>query len=159
MVDLLVDHGVDPNKADGNGFCPLLYRMLDTGPRKAISMELLAKGASPGGTNKNGTTPLHRVREADVAKLLIERGANVNAVDNQGGTPLHVAATRGSLDVAKVLIAAGAKNLRNKQNQLPIDLARSSSGNDPAGLTARAELLAELSRLLVPAIRCSRVPG
>src|SRR6266851_8314619 len=85
-------------------------------------------------------------------------GANVNAVDNQGGTPLHVAATRGSLDVAKVLIAAGAKNLRNKQNQLPIDLARSSSGNDPAGLTARAELLAELSRLLVPAIRCSRVP-
>ena len=155
MVDLLIDHRVDPNKADKNGYCPLLWSVWDTAPTrngKAVSIELLAKGATVSCTNRSGFTPLHLVRDPDLTKLLIERGADVNALDNGGFTPLHQAAGRGSLDVVRTLITAGAKNLRSKQNQLPIDLARASSGKDPAGSATRAELIDVLSRLPVPAV-------
>jgi ankyrin repeat protein len=154
MVDLLVDHGVDPNKADKNGWCPLVWsvgRSSGTKDFKAVSIELIAKGAKVNCANRNGMTALHFVRDPEITKLLIDHGADVNALDNGGFTPLHQAAAKGDLEVARILISAGAKNLRGKQNQLPIDLARAPSNNDPATLAMRPQLIEMLSRLPVPA--------
>ena len=36
-----------------------------------------------------GSTALHRARECELIKLLIDLGANVNATDCDGNTPLH----------------------------------------------------------------------
>jgi ankyrin repeat protein len=154
MVDLLVDHGVDPNRADKNGWCPLVWsvgRSSGTKDFKAVSIELIAKSAKVNCANRNGMIALHFARDPEISKLLIDHGADVNALDNGGFTPLHQAAARGDLEIVKMLIDAGAKNLRGKQNQLPIDLARASVGGDRAVSDARAEVLETLSRLPVPA--------
>jgi len=62
-----------------------------------------------------------------VARYLLEVGhANVNAQSTNGNTPLHVAATTGHVDLAHLLLGAGArKNVGNRAGQLPADLARS----------------------------------
>ena len=48
---------------------------------------------------------LHHVKNAEIAKLLIENGANVNAKDVFGYAPLHY--TRNA-DIAKLLVDNGA---------------------------------------------------
>jgi ankyrin repeat protein len=57
-------------------------------------------------------------------RVLISSGATVDAQDETGNTPLHEAARRDNLEVVEALLAAGAtKNLQNKHNQTPADLA------------------------------------
>ena len=47
--------------------------------------------------------------QKEMVQLLIEAGGNVNAEDNDKMTPLMMASFRGHLDVARLLIEAGAR--------------------------------------------------
>lgn len=49
-----------------------------------------------------------RVKALEVVRLLIERGADVNASDANGRRPIHQAVAAGLLDVAELLLKAGA---------------------------------------------------
>ena len=77
---------------------------------------LLSLGADPGATDGGGHTPLYTVANecttaegASVVRALVARGADVNA---KGGvtrcTPLHMAARRGSVEIAQALLECGA---------------------------------------------------
>ena len=56
--------------------------------------------------------------------LLLDLGANINAVDNEGNNCLHYAVEGNNINLLKKLLVRGAdKTIRNKENQLPIDLA------------------------------------
>jgi ankyrin repeat protein len=55
---------------------------------------------------------------------LIDHGASANARQHGGWTPLHAAAQTGDLEIARVLVAAGADvQTRADNNQTALDLA------------------------------------
>ena len=58
-------------------------------------------------------------------RILLDVGkANVNAKDNGSNTPLHLAASRGHIEAATLLIERGAEiNQINNNNQTPLDSA------------------------------------
>ena len=56
--------------------------------------------------------------------MLIDNGAEVNAKGNYDLTPLHMAASRNSAEVAKLLIDKGAEvNAQDAGGNSPLDLA------------------------------------
>ena len=73
---------------------------------------LLDSKADPLVADNNGRTALHFAcfwKHVSSAKRLIERFADLNAVDEDGHTPLAVAAIRGSVPVAFLLLQNGAR--------------------------------------------------
>jgi hypothetical protein len=57
-------------------------------------------------------------------KLLLERGADPNAKNKDGKTPLHVAAIRGSVDVARLLLQYGVDpNVQDERGRTPLHVA------------------------------------
>ena len=91
---------------------------------------LLEFGADVETKDTGGHNPLYRVangggREDEgraALELLIMHGANVNQVTGVGGmTPLHMAARRGTVAIAEVLLAAGAKvEARDTKGETPL---------------------------------------
>jgi ankyrin repeat protein len=75
--------------------------------------ELLAKGGNPNHFDEGGCTPLHYAAAAGHLKVvdaLLAAGANVNARDDEaaGDTPIGYIAQNCSVQMAQVLIDAGA---------------------------------------------------
>lgn len=67
---------------------------------------------------KDGITPLHYAKGAEVVRWLLTSGANVDATDGDGNTPLYMADEPG---VIELLLAHGAKlNARNNIGQTPL---------------------------------------
>jgi len=90
---------------------------------------LLQLGADPNATDQGGHTPLYSVGNecgpaggGDVVRALAQAGANVNA---QSGvkrcTPLHMAARRGNIAAAEVLLEYGANiEARDSMGETPL---------------------------------------
>jgi ankyrin repeat protein len=109
----------------------------DPARQRETIIQLLAKGADVGETDKNGVTPLHhavRFRSPTAVRTLIERGANVNQVcKRSGSTPLHRAVTTTgaphtagkraeALEIIALLLNAGADPwIKNKTGKTPGD--------------------------------------
>lgn len=75
-----------------------------------------------------GNTPLHLVRYAAMAHILVENGADVNAVNQNGDTPLLVALDIGSHLVAICLLKNRANTeLRNLYGVTPLVVATQKS--------------------------------
>ena len=97
---------------------------------------LLTNGADINAKNNDGVSPIHVAVYPRMAAYLITKGADINLPSSNGDTPLHTfAAEAEGLDVMEVLLKAGANpNLRNRQGQLPIDIATSRKEGDKASL-------------------------
>lgn len=82
---------------------------------------LLDQGADPNAQGEDGNTPLTIAVDDESAEseaimtLLISRGADVNQFGFSGSTPLHMAAARGNVAMARLLIEAGADVNRRKE--------------------------------------------
>jgi uncharacterized protein len=64
-------------------------------------------------------------KDAEVARLLIERGADVNAAQTAGYRPLHQAAVAGREDLVRLLLDASAdKSARCDRGKTPAEYAR-----------------------------------
>ena len=72
----------------------------------AVLRLLIAAGADPRATGRDGNTALHLVQNGAGAQVLVDVGADPNAVNAKGRTPLHEANRE---DLALVLIRAGAR--------------------------------------------------
>jgi ankyrin repeat protein len=113
----------------------------------AVMKILLAVGADPKLTQRNGINPLmaaaglgtkeedttgRRKTQAEAIeaiKLCLESGVDVNAVDSRGQTALHGAAFQGFDDVVQFLAAHGAKlDVKDKQGKTPLDSAKGLAG-------------------------------
>lgn len=99
--------------------------------------------------DRNGCSALHAVSgtaegSPDVAILLISRGANPNLVDYESLCPLHWAAESNNLDVARVLLQAGA-NLAAK-NQTGMTAAMMVEQAKPKNLDSWREMFASFER-------------
>lgn len=127
------------------GTTPLL-RAAKAGDIEVMKI-LLAKGADPKLTTRNGINPLmaaaglgtkeedttgRRKTQAEAVeaiKLCLDAGVDVNAVDSRGQTALHGAAFQGFDDVVQFLVAHGAKlDVKDRQGKTPLDSARGLAG-------------------------------
>ena len=113
VVKCLQDNPSKINLEDDNGNTPLCIatqmRYLD------VVHILLRHSAS---INSSEINPIHQVRDASIARALIEAGGDVHATDNQGNTPLHRAVLIKEISVINVLIEHGANvNLPNSRRE------------------------------------------
>jgi cytohesin len=112
IVNLLLEAGAQVNVIEiKSGNTPLhtavLYDKLN------IVEALLRAGADVNARDKWGSTPLHFAASPGTATALLKAKAKVNAVDSVGRIPLHDAAHRGSDQVVRTLLGAGADVNRN----------------------------------------------
>ena len=129
VVQLLLDLGAEPNKADILGWNPL-YVAAQQGHGDVVQL-LIDKGAEPNkaceGTT-NGWTPLHRAAytgNTHTVNVLLNGGAKPNVADKLQKTPLFLAAIYGHETVIQLLLDRGADpNVSNKNGYTPHLLAR-----------------------------------
>ena len=106
-VRTFLKKGVNVNKADEDGWTPLLWA--SSKGRMVITKLLLNKGANINKAEDCGWTPLHMASRwclPNVVKLLLKKGANVNKADKNGRTPLHWACHLGHVEIVKLLLTA-----------------------------------------------------
>jgi ankyrin repeat protein len=108
-VQLLLQHGADPNHPGGNNALPPLHTVLIDGRDKRMAPLLLDKGADPSAKDREGFAPLFRTTDPEMGRLLIEHKAAVNARDKYGNTPLLRAANSTATNFLAFLVEAGAK--------------------------------------------------
>jgi ankyrin repeat protein len=111
------------------------------------------KVAGPGNSPLSAGTYMQR---ADVVGFLIERGADVNQGDNAGFSPLHLAAANGYVEIARLLLAAGANaHARTGPtggarygNKTPLDLLSQENRRRDDGTIVPPQADAEMAALL-----------
>ena len=145
-LELLHRFGVNLNGVPG-GVPPLVHMMLwsvnPAGPRW-----LLEHGADtnlPWGPD--GETPLHvaaRRWDVSMADLLIQHGADVLRRRSDGCTPHTLAELHGNHDIARTLIAHGAKDELSTLERFAAACARGDSAAAEAFLKAQPGLRTEL---------------
>ncbi len=112
LVNLLLERGADPAAADHQGVTPLY---LAAGRhRHALSIvEALTRAGAPVDVPdcRQRRPLLHacEMEHLDVALHLLDRGASLEATDAEGNTPFRAVAANGYLELAKLLIARGAR--------------------------------------------------
>ena len=100
IVQLLLGHGADVNKAEDNGYIPL-YIAAHQGHAEVAQL-LLGNGADANQAVNTGVTPLYIAAHqchAEVAQLLLDHSADVNQAAMDGTTPLFTAAANGHAEV------------------------------------------------------------
>lgn len=127
------------NQRSGSGNTSLHIAAIN-GNVKAATL-LLEHGANVDACDHNQSTALHRAASSRssgrtlVAGLLLRKGAAMECRDCLGDTPLIVAALRGSIEVARLLINAGA-NL--KASNYPAETALHASAYGDHSVSAEA---------------------
>lgn len=108
----LADHPADLQEYSPDGWTAL--HLAGYFGFASVAVRLLRSGAShtARSVNQQGNTPLHAAiagrRELPVITALLAAGSDAAAVDAQGYTPLHLAASRGDVAVAELLMVCGA---------------------------------------------------
>lgn len=89
-----------------SGFGPLHEAVFDG--RTDIAAFLVAHGADVNAQGVFGDAPLHDVRDAGLARLLLTSGARTDVSSNTLGTPLHAAVMHSEPALVRLLIEHGA---------------------------------------------------
>lgn len=133
---LLLKHGADINASMEDGCAPL-HLAAANGFHQVADL-LLSHGCDVNPVDTiAGRTPLHyAVLSAGTdgtgfVELLLDKGASVDLAAKDGCTALHLAALRGHLEIARLLISRDANvNARDEAGQAPLHLA--AAGWNPA---------------------------
>ena len=84
-------------------------------------------------TNSESENALHvavRWKDTEAVQLLIKEGININQPGDLGHTPLHEACSSGSMEIAKILVEAGADLFALTEGDSAFTLARFSKHDE-----------------------------
>lgn len=116
----LLDEGADPHHI-GQYQRSVLYHVCDKFP--ILTRRLIEAGVDVNQATEWGTTPLMKVKDVAIAKLLIEKGADIHALDESKRSALHCA-SQDNLELTKLLVEAGADvNRVDKNGATPLSFA------------------------------------
>ncbi|KAG4090815.1 ankyrin repeat-containing domain protein [Neocallimastix lanati (nom. inval.)] len=111
MVTLLYRHHANPNIIDNQGYNAL--HLAIHGGYPMLALYLISLGMEVDALDPMERTPLmwaaYLGNSLECARVLIRMGADVNLVDKTKFTALHWAITSRHMDIAKVIIEAGAR--------------------------------------------------
>ena len=151
-VAILLKAGADPDRKDEFGRAVLHNAAADGGP---LLVRVLAEGgADVNVLDDEGQTPLmllnkyrhDQARDLVKAEILLKAGADPRLKSRSGHTVLHAAASGGNLDLARMLVAAGADvNAATEDGRTPLmNLPWGyPDEDDPEAVPLLAELLLE----------------
>lgn len=108
-IKFLVGKGADVNKADSQGWTPLINAARQR--RDDLVKLLIGLGADVNKADKDGMTPLIAAAMRDhmpTVKVLVENGANIEEPGPGGFRPLALAISENKYEAAKALMDAGA---------------------------------------------------
>jgi hypothetical protein len=103
VIQMLLEHGADPNAQGNQDETPLASRM---GKQEIVSL-LLNYSANVNARSEQGSTPLHEASatgQLEIVKLLLDHNADDKARTSDGWTPLHYASRHGWLGVVQLLV-------------------------------------------------------
>ena len=125
-VQLLLNHGAKVNAAGTNGWTALMIAAA-RGHAEVLQL-LLDHGAHVNTRDIYGWTPLMRAafqkHPGAVKKLIEHKSVNINAQDDNGATALHHVASKGFVEIAKILIEHGADTQsKDQQGHTPLMVA------------------------------------
>jgi ankyrin repeat protein len=107
MVDLLLQHGADPNRPGPAGTTALMWAV----PEVEKVRLLVARGANVNARSDTERTPLLVAASfpgtISVLQLLLDRGADLRAQDRGGSTALALAVRSADVDVVRFLVDRG----------------------------------------------------
>lgn len=109
VTRLLLQHGADPGKRDGNGLTAL-HLAVQSGQESLVKL-LLENKVDPNLQDALGRTALFSAVQCEneaVIKLLLESSINVNRKDTFGEIALHVAVEKASENIIGMLLSYGA---------------------------------------------------
>jgi ankyrin repeat protein len=176
LVRMLIEYGADPNAVLAKspsrfGFTVFRLGLAGATPFFLAAMagdadvmrDLVAAGADPGRTTKDGTTPVMvasgigralaetRLTSDDTieaVKLALELGNDVNAANTAGDTALHGAANIRSDAIVRLLAEKGAAlDAKNKRGDTPLIIAEravAAGGAPVLERTSTGDLLRKL---------------
>jgi ankyrin repeat protein len=110
ITSILLQHGAKINVApEDNGLTPLGYACA-LGHSKIVEA-MLARKAEIDTPDKRGFVVLHiaaRGKHPDCVKLLIKHTKRIDAQENEGETPLMISVEDNAINIARLLVEAGA---------------------------------------------------
>lgn len=110
IVQLLVEHGADPNARAIRGPTPF-GDACRKGLTEIVEFMMPYCISQVDVKEWSGKTPLHFAfhgNHFDIARVLIENGANINIKDSEETTPFQAACRKGYMGLAKLLVKHGA---------------------------------------------------
>ena len=140
IVQILLDAGAEPDKADEVLWTPLLWCCATYG-REDIVQLLLERGADPNKASTREYTPLYRaVRYGckETVQLLLEHGADPNKASPLGDPPLHFGAREGKIEIVQLLLERGADHKKKDAWRMtPLDYATKKGHKEVAQLLSQ----------------------